>query len=317
MLTSPRSDESRELLLRGTSSSSSTSASMLSTSSSSAASTNIDLLEIDFGEQRSDAGENDDGDEDAPPPAASRLPIEYWTADGRCPAYDEILQLLALADDSRYQVRRRPTQARLTEVQFAFDVTEERSRLRVLLHEHRRLVKRIQREVARATTGGIDRIEFESLSAGQIDTARAVAQITGLETYVRCRPVRVPCTTFLPRGAFMEIVRCGCAFVPLEAQRATAIYLRRLPSSVERDSDEERRILTSEYCASMTESRLIYYNEVMVDGIVLVLERRTPRTPPPRDALPPRVQISGEPAPAPRTRRRDTPRSASVGSELN
>jgi len=201
--------------------------------------------------------------------------------------------LLDFADKPALQVRRRPIAPRLGNVQFPFDNAEERMRLRRLLFENRRLVKRLCRDVNRATVDLLDRLEYDQLVTQEIELIRAVACVAGIENYVRCRPITVVCTTFLPRGAFLESVRCGCAFAPIELHRSTAIHLRRLSSKIEPGSSEEERILEREKCASLGDARLLYHREAIIDGVVLRLERRTPRTPRSEEAMP-RVHISNE-----------------------
>jgi len=268
---------------------SSSSTCSLNTSSSSTSSvlSGAEPLEYDF-----------DGDLDTRANEFSpthRRPLEYWAPEGRCLTYSEISKLLEFADNPTYEVRRRPVPPRATNVQFPFDVYAERQRLRLLMFDNRKLVKRLAKEVIHAMCDGTDRLEYDMLTPTQIELVRALACIAGIETHARCRPSETTCTAFLPRGAFHSSVRCGCAYTPIEVHRSTALHLKRMSPKIEADSADERAVLAREHCASISDSRRLYFGATIVDGIVLLLERRTPRTPRPLSEEPlPRVQIAND-----------------------
>lgn len=229
------------------------------------------------------------------PPGERRL-LEYWKADGLCPKFGELMTLLDYADNPDILVRRRPLSPRMSNVQFPFDVPEQRARLRQLLVENRKYYKRVRREIRHAVEDNLETLELPQLSVPQYELVRAIACVAGIENYARCRPVETHCTTFLPVGMFAPIVRCGCAFAPLELKRSTAVYLKQLSNKDVPGSEEEKRVLDRLCCASIADYRKLYYGEAIVDGVVLMFERkRTPRTPREEPKVP-RVQISRQPS---------------------
>jgi len=117
------------------------------------------------------------------------------------------------------------------------------------------------------------------LTKEQCDLVRAICQIAGLQTYALCctREVIRSCSAFVPVD---KMPGCGCRYVPAAVWLTTATFVGlwdgRTTATASSPSPEELRVL---HCTRPSDDRLIAYSEVVVDGIVIVLERHTPRTP--------------------------------------
>jgi hypothetical protein len=212
---------------------------------------------------------------------------EYWTPDGRCPTNDEMHMLIEMADDPKKMVRRQITAQRPANIQFPFDSPEARTRLRVLLINYRRLVSRVCHGVFRALNKNTDRVEFTDLHTEEIEMVRGVALMAGIETYTRCTPLSTTCAHYTTNIEVALNYVCGCRNVPIELQRSTAIYMGKLPPRVEKDSREETILFSELACKSFASARMLYYREVQVDGVVLIMERKTPRSPHANSPTPP------------------------------
>lgn len=223
--------------------------------------------------------------ESTPRVGEERLVIEYWMSDGSVPSEDHIHNLLDLAECN--EVRRKPTVYRPSGVTFPFDSPRERERVRTLLRLEPSIVDYLWLLGRRTLSLSTDTVTANNLTPRQYDLARAVCQIAGIENHAQCVEVddAEMCTNFIPTSPRQG---CGCAYVPAAAQLSTLVALGVICKGETPSAD----VLRMHQCRAPDLSRLIFYRHVVVDGIVMLNARRTPRsarsersTPPLRESM--------------------------------
>jgi hypothetical protein len=224
--------------------------------------------------------------------------VEYWHKNGLCFDRNEMLALLGMADGEtgeeeehsatdddderlkkplpRFTILRRQTSSRPTGVRFPFDKPEEVEKMKkLILDDIENIIGHVVHLVDASKTKGIERVNVESLTPGQVHLVTGMCQMAGLESYALCKTemCSVFCSAF---NAVKTDSRCGCVNVPLEYQKSSLRILHKLGNDFDFDDPKE---LAKFNCTDPAEGcRSIVFTRQFVDGVVIML-MRTPRTP--------------------------------------